>query len=205
MSLTFEESKMTFGPYSDGQYFHLEQSDIYKKIKQDGVKTVEVLLMPENSREILFIEAKQTEPNPEAKYHRLNPAIDEIESLLNRLSQDSKHLATLNRVKKELGRFKNESWYDDVKEKFSCSLSLFFSIYLNRHNNDLPDTFKQISANELKIRLIIVIKSCDEDHLDHVNSCLAKTLKPIIKTWNLGASAVVAINEEMARKRNIVV
>ncbi|OHX35576.1 hypothetical protein BJL95_15200 [Methylomonas sp. LWB] len=204
MTVSFVESDMTFGPYPDGRCFLLEQSDIYKNIKNNGIKTVEALLISNDSKKIFFIEAKSTVPQPQAKYHKLNPGIENIELLLDQLNQDQAHIQILKKARKELGSFKNESWYIEIKEKFLYSLNLLFSIYLNRHANELPDAFNKIETDKLEIRLIIVIKSCKADHLKHINSHLATILKPVAQAWNLGPSAFHAINEEMARSRNIV-
>lgn len=61
------ESGMTFGPFPAGHCFHIEKSEVYRKVK-DGVKMVEFLLL--KTREgrpsiVWMVEAKSSTPKPQ--------------------------------------------------------------------------------------------------------------------------------------------
>jgi hypothetical protein len=55
----FVESGMTFGPYSDDDFFYIEKSQMLKKCQ--GVKTVEFIFHPKKSL-LYFVEAKSSSP-----------------------------------------------------------------------------------------------------------------------------------------------
>lgn len=55
----FVESKMTFGPYSDDDFFYIEKSHMLKK--SQGIKTVEFIFHPRKSL-LYFVEAKSGSP-----------------------------------------------------------------------------------------------------------------------------------------------
>lgn len=60
-----EESGMTFGPFHEDQFFHIEKSVIYGEI-QNQVKMVEFVLLKQNRDfgQIWLVEAKQSSPHP---------------------------------------------------------------------------------------------------------------------------------------------
>jgi len=63
------ESGMTFGPFNEGQCFHIEKSRVYANI-QPGVKMAEFLLLKINHEEhpvVWIIEAKSSTPRPETQ------------------------------------------------------------------------------------------------------------------------------------------
>lgn len=69
------ESGMIFGPYPDGECYHIENSSVYKR-NQEGMKMVEFLLLRDNK--LWFVEARSSTP------HHLNQKafidyIDEIQ------------------------------------------------------------------------------------------------------------------------------
>ncbi len=88
MSLTINESEMTFGPYSESACFYIEKSPIYTNLG-DGVKIVEfVLNRPSDNREqiLCLVEAKQSSPRPD-NHGRFNEFISEIsEKMINGIS-----------------------------------------------------------------------------------------------------------------------
>jgi len=63
--VTLVESGMTFGPFLEDHFFHIEKSSVYRAI-QDQVKMVEfVLNKPDGvGSQIWLIEAKQSSPQP---------------------------------------------------------------------------------------------------------------------------------------------
>ena len=60
------ESGMNFGKYDEKNLFHIEKSEIYKKLG-DGIPTVEFILKY-NGNNIIFLEAKKSCPNATNRY-----------------------------------------------------------------------------------------------------------------------------------------
>lgn len=63
------ESGMLFGPYPEGHCFHVEQSGLYRRIRQ-GVRIAEMALLREASTtpsSVWIIEAKSSTPRPETQ------------------------------------------------------------------------------------------------------------------------------------------
>ena len=61
------ESGMSFGPYPEGRYFHIEKSKLYAEI-QHGVKTAEFLFLKTETGmppAVWVVEAKSSSPKPE--------------------------------------------------------------------------------------------------------------------------------------------
>ena len=85
-----EESEMKFGPFDEEVVFHIEKCEQYLRINEN-MKMVEMLLLRNNNKLLLSIEAKKSAPNPTSK-NRSNPQerfdefIDEIhEKFVNSL------------------------------------------------------------------------------------------------------------------------
>ena len=57
---TITESGMIFGPFDDGEIFHIEQSNLYQFLAK-GVKSIEFIYSPQKNV-ILFVEAKSSSP-----------------------------------------------------------------------------------------------------------------------------------------------
>lgn len=63
----FVESGMTFGPYSDDEFFYIEKSKMLKKCQ--GIKTVEFIFHPKKSL-LYFVEAKSSSPKDAEDFAR---------------------------------------------------------------------------------------------------------------------------------------
>lgn len=84
MKITIEESDMTFGPYEETNCFHIEKSQLYKKI-QEGIKIAEFLLLEKDDQsmeKIWIIEAKKSSPRP-ATQPNFDDFIQDIYSKMN--------------------------------------------------------------------------------------------------------------------------
>ena len=62
------ESGMKFGPYPDGQFFHIEESNSYAAI-QEHIKMAEFLLLRKNNGNSVMwiVEAKSSAPHPKTQ------------------------------------------------------------------------------------------------------------------------------------------
>jgi hypothetical protein len=61
--VTFDESGMTFGPFSDGACFRIEESTAYRAIQQ-GLKIAEFALLRKSETVVWIVEAKRSSPRP---------------------------------------------------------------------------------------------------------------------------------------------
>lgn len=65
MVINFIESGMTFGPFEEENFFHIEKSEVYRQIESQ-VKIVEFVLLKQTgtNSQIWLVEAKQSSPHP---------------------------------------------------------------------------------------------------------------------------------------------
>ncbi len=85
--ITILESEMTFGPFDEERFFHIESSDVYQSIIEN-VKMVEFILSKSigNNHEIWLIEAKQSSPHPQTQPNWNDFIIELIEKFTNGLN-----------------------------------------------------------------------------------------------------------------------
>jgi hypothetical protein len=84
MSVTIEESGLSFGKYAEGDVFHAEKSDLYQKLG-DSVKSVEFILR-KDSHTLLWVEAKSSSPDPNNPQSR-----DAFDSFLSEICEKFEH------------------------------------------------------------------------------------------------------------------
>ena len=104
------ESGMNFGKYDEKDLFHIETSEIYKKLG-DGIPTVEFILKY-NGNNIVFLEAKKSCPNVANRYESKEKFISSLQIYL---------AAIMNRYQdtSEIGdNLRSVSNMKDVKLKF---------------------------------------------------------------------------------------
>lgn len=198
--ITIEESGMFFGSYSSDEIFDIEESNIHKGMRQEGVQTAEFLLFKtkKNKPTVLIIEAKRTAPKV------LNTRIDKF--VKKEKIKSATDVAPFNdALEKQL---KHDDFFNDIKGKFRDTLALFVAMRLNRHNDtgdELPLKFTQPLLSELCFEFVLVIKEQDPNWQQDLQNKVAKELNPILKIWNLSPTAVQVINEERAKKRGLIV
>ena len=176
--VTISESGMRFGPYADGQVFHIEKSDSYNAIKQ-GVKMAEFLLLRKTEKNGLLlqvVEAKQSSPNP------TEPSPE--------------------------AQSKFKDFIEEIREKLVNALSLGWALYLEKHpkaNKDLPKPFKKSDLLKSNVLFVLVIKDHEDEWLVPIRNAMAEALHPTVKTWGLGSPAIVVLNEKMAKEQQLIV
>ncbi len=100
-----------------------------------------------------------------------------------------------------------DEYINDVQEKLSNSLSLFISIYLQRHNNsnlELSDFFKQTELSNVIFILILAIQKCEKSRLPPMQDKLKKALKKTARIWNIDINSVIVLNEAGAKKHGLI-
>lgn len=188
--ITIEESDMQFGSYSRDDVFYIEESKIYKNMRQDGVQTAEFLLfkIKSNHPVVLIVEAKKSAPK-----------------ILNKIRIDK---LIKNEKEKVLQLEVNTAdFFDDIKGKFKDTLSLFVAIRSNLHDKtdmELPENFRRFQLSEMRFRFILVIKKHELKWLPELQSKVEKELNSMLKIWNLSPISVEVLNEERAKKRGLI-
>ena len=100
-----------------------------------------------------------------------------------------------------------DEYINDVQEKLSNSLSLFISIYLQRHNNsnlELSDFFKQTELSNVIFILILAIQKCEKSRLPPMQDKLKKALKKTARIWNIDINSVIVLNEAGSKKHGLI-
>ena len=99
-------------------------------------------------------------------------------------------------------------YMDEIRQKLTNGLGLGIASILKRHSSaagELSTEFKNLDLATCKFRLVLIINGHKDDWLPQLQDALNKTLRSIVKTWALGASAVAVLNEEGARKHGLIV
>ena len=168
------ESGMTFGPYPDGYCFYIEQSETLKQLNKHAKKDEGVLIA-----ELLLLRignAKNTIWIIEAKSSSPKPD---------------------NAVK-------FDEYITEIKEKLTNSLILSVAMYLKRHSEKLPTSFKSLDLGKTDFRLTLVIKNHQEAWLQPIQDALRIALSPLAKTWALSANSVIVINDAIAQEHGLI-
>ena len=194
---------MQFGPYSKDDVFCIEESQIYKKLRQDGVQSAEFLLFKIKNKHptVLIIEAKKTAPKVLNKL-RIDRFIKHEKEKIFQPEMDLANFFDL--LEKGL---KHDDFFDDIKGKFRDTLALFIAIRSNLHNEtdvELPENFKQFQLSQMRFKFVLVIKEHELKWLPDLQSKVEKELNPILKIWSLSPTSVEVLNEERAQKRGYI-
>jgi hypothetical protein len=198
------ESELTFGPFPEGHCFRIEKSQTYKLI-EDGVKTVEFLLLRPNSKAhktaIWMIEAKKSSPDPKS-HGNLDKR---IEKMCEKLTDNMYLAKQIEEICIKLTPSPFDTYIEDICNKFISALALFIAIRLERHSegdSELSDDLKQIDLANVRFVFVLVINNCEEEWLPPIQEALNKALRPTIKTWNL--LNVLVLNKDMARRKQLI-
>ena len=71
-------------------------------------------------------------------------------------------------------------------------------------HSDLPEPFRRIALSTFDARLILVIHNHEKAWLPPLKDALAKALHATVKTWGLAPSAVIVLNDELARQQGLI-
>lgn len=169
------ESGLIFGPFLEGHCFYIEKSKTYQEI-EEGVKIAEFLLL------------RPSQQNGEA---------DTI-WVIEAKSSAPKPSSCID----------FDKYIEEIRDKLTNSLTLAMTSCLKRHpqaNAELSDNFKQLDLASVQFILILVISDFQEAWLPPLQEALAKALFPTVKTWALLPPAVLVLNEDMARRKKLIV
>ena len=98
-------------------------------------------------------------------------------------------------------------YINEIREKLVNAFSLYWASRLGRHNQakaELPVGYRTLELSQVEVRLVLVIKNLRGSHLNDVQDKLTKALRPAVKTWSLGPTPVVVLNEQGAIDKGLV-
>lgn len=96
---------------------------------------------------------------------------------------------------------------DDIREKFLCAFHLGTAAILRRHEgieDELSDNFLDLDLSKVGFRFILVIKGHKADWLPPLQDALARALRGTVRSWKLHPSAVLVMNDQLAREKGLV-
>jgi hypothetical protein len=100
-----------------------------------------------------------------------------------------------------------EEFIEEIREKLANALSLGVAACLQRHEvayAELPEPFKELNLSIAGFRLLLVVNKHQEAWLPPLQDALARALHSIVKTWALSPTAVVVINDELAKQYGLI-
>lgn len=100
-----------------------------------------------------------------------------------------------------------DNYINEIKDKLSNSLSLFFALYLKRYptnESELSKNFQQTNMSVVNFNLVLIINGHNEEWLPPLQDALKKSLKPTVKIWNLSPTSVKVVNDNGARELGLI-
>lgn len=176
--ITINESGMMFGPFADSHIFQIENSPLHNSV-QPGIQIAEFLLLRDEQEnrppQVWIIEAKSSTPNPSS------PLPDAAETFTGFIAE--------------------------IRDKLLNALTLGVTACIGRHANAgqvLPHAFVGLPLDRTVFRLVLVINGHKAEWLPPLQDALAQALRVTTRTWDLGASSVVVMNDILARQRGLI-
>jgi hypothetical protein len=97
-----------------------------------------------------------------------------------------------------------DPYINEIYEKFSHSVDLFFSMVIKRtadYKNEMPAYFKSADYSSVEIKLVLVINGHETGWLSPITTALHNKLKRKIKIWRL---QLIVLNHELAGKYGLL-
>ena len=158
---------------------------------------------PFEDSDFFYIEKSQT-------YAKIQEHVKMAEFLLLRSSSSKMHVFVIE-AKSSSPSPTNEIDFDkfinDIKMKFYNAFTLSLSMIHNRHSQalkELPSNFRSLNPEQIEFRLVLIINGHPIDWLPPIKSSLEFGLIPLIKTWPISGSAVIVLNEELAKEHSLI-
>ncbi len=98
---------------------------------------------------------------------------------------------------------KYHEFIDSIAEKFKHSLNIFSNVMLKRYEEkSVPEEFFENDFAKIKIQFIVVVKNAELEWLSHYKDKIEQILRKDMIIWKI--RDIVFINEEIARKKNLI-
>lgn len=156
---------------------------------------------PYQAGDCFYVEKSKT-------YQKIQSGVKMAEFLL--LWPQDKPTVLIIEAKSSTPRIESQPDFDnfirDIREKLSNALMLGVATCLKRHSTweELPNAFQSLDLSTASFRLILVIKGHQEAWLPPLQDAIKKELHPMIKIWNLPPTAVVIMNDTIAKSQGLI-
>ncbi len=100
-----------------------------------------------------------------------------------------------------------QAFVSEIRDKLANALELLVSLSIGRHEetrNDLPREFREIELKRVGFRLVLVVNGHPEHWLPPLQDGVQGALRPLIRIWSLGGTAVTVINHEKAKTFGLI-
>jgi len=119
------ESDMIFGPFAEENLYHIEKSESYIAI-QNGMKMAEFVVLLNEKKKIVVLEAKTSSPNPNTENNK-----DRFDEFISEIEQ---------KLSNALDSFVNQALKSNVPDNFKKvdynTISVVFVLVIKKHPAD---------------------------------------------------------------------
>ena len=173
--ITIEESGAVFGPFNEADLFHIEKSEILRKLG-DKIKTVEFVVVRNDNQALVFVEAKKSCPNSAHRY-------DSRE----RKQKYEKYFTDI--VQK-------------IEDSIRVTLAGILGRYgISREVGQNMQGLRALGKRPLQFVLVLTDPKVKDDWLPSPKAELERRLLSIRKTWGL---EVIVMNRELAETYHLI-
>lgn len=95
-----------------------------------------------------------------------------------------------------------QQYIHEIQKKFENSLDLYLNMALRK---ELPEKFLDLDYQNLEVVFILVIKEHQKSWIVNIKNALEMSIRSVVRTNNIWKCKVEVLNEEMARKHNLIV
>lgn len=101
-----------------------------------------------------------------------------------------------------------DDFITEIVQKLTNTFSITHALVLGRHPDYLDvisDRFRCLDLRSCGHKLVLVINGHKDEWLPPLKAALQNELRPLIKTWGLGADSVLVLNEGLARRHGLII
>lgn len=144
-------------------------------------------------------------------YRAIQDRVQMAEFLLLRTQGDDRSSIWIVEAKQSTPRPETQpdfsGFIGEIRDKLENALALGVASILNRHPDagaDLPSQFKALNLAATRFRLVLIVNGHEKAWLPPLQDALRIALHATVKTWALGAGAVVVMNHEEAKRFQVI-
>lgn len=173
--ITIEESGAIFGPFNEADLFHIEKSEILRKLG-DKIKTVEFVVVRNDNQALVFVEAKSTCPNAANRHEN-----EEKEKKYEKFFHDVAH---------------------KIEDSIRVTLAAILGRYgITRDVGQNMQGLTALAKRPLQFVLVFTDPKVEDSWLSGPKAELEKRLLSIRETWGL---EVIVMNRELAETYHLI-
>lgn len=106
---------------------------------------------------------------------------------------------------KSTSEFNNfDEYIDEIVEKFTNSVNLFFSLNLKRYDDNMGAKLKEMKLSKSNLKLVLVIRDHKDEWLPPINDDIKLRVKNLSKSCNIDPSNIIVLNLDGAKKKGLV-